>query len=174
MELGVNPVSKVGAVNLGGGILGSFEEKEAALLIKRGGVRAIVAGGEKTGHRGEDIVPSVRLLAELAESLQTLPALLRKAAVIFGRVGDGEGAELLELAGGFRLAGGGEAALDGGDGEAGEEADDRDDDEELDEGKGLRLEMMLHRSLLGRLEGAGKKKSCLSQKCHIRPNNFHL
>lgn len=112
LKLGVDPIGEVGAVNLGGGILGRLEVKEASLLIKGRWICPVVAGSEKTGHGWEDIVPGVRFLAELAESLQTFASFLGEITVVFRGVGDSQSAELLKLAGGFRFAGGGQASLD--------------------------------------------------------------
>ena len=135
LKLGVDAVGKVSAVDPGGGILGRLQEKEATLLIKGRRIRPVVAGGEKTSHGRKNIVPSVRFLTELAESLQTFASLLGKIAIVFGGVGDSQGAKLLELAGGFGFTGGGKPTLNGGDAQGGEQTDDGDDHEELDQGK---------------------------------------
>lgn len=124
LKLGVDPIGEVGAVNLGGGILGRLEVKEASLLIKGRWICPVVAGGEKTGHGREDIVPGVRFLSELAESLQTFASFLREITVVFRGVGDSQSTELLELAGRFCFACGGQTALNRGDTEASQKPGD--------------------------------------------------
>lgn len=76
LKLGVDAVGKVSAVDPGSGILGRLQEKEATLLIKGRRICPVVAGGEKTSHGRKNIVPSVRFLAKLTETLQAFASLL--------------------------------------------------------------------------------------------------
>ena len=69
LELGVDAEGEVGAVELRDGVFGPADEEETAFLVEGGGICAIVTGGEEAGHGGEDVVPGVGGLAELAESL---------------------------------------------------------------------------------------------------------
>ena len=62
LELGVDAVGEVGAVELGGGVFGPADEEETAFLVEGGGICAIVTGGESPSYvcvtvfgRGEGI-----------------------------------------------------------------------------------------------------------------------
>jgi hypothetical protein len=157
LELGVNPVGEVGAVDFGGGIFGSPQKKETTFLIESGGVCPVVAGSHKSGHGRKNVVPSVGFLPQLAESLQAFAPLLGKVSAIFRGIGHRQGAQLLQLAGGFRLTGGSETAVDGGNRQAGQETQNGNNHQELHQGEGMRETLAHGRDIGGHVE-CGQKK----------------